>query len=443
MQLDVITIGDEILIGQIVDTNSAWMGQQLNDKGIKIRQILSIGDDANEIKTSLNNSLNKVDIVLMTGGLGPTKDDITKKTLCEFFGTELVYSEEMYQNVMKVIGTKGKMNELNQSQAYIPKDCKVFTNRVGTAPIMCFEKNGKMVVSMPGVPDEMKTAMKDDIIPYICSKFKTQAIYHKSVIEVGLPESALAIELEDWENNLPSNIKLAYLPSFGMVKLRLSAYGDSEENLKKQVEKQMVPLRKILGSKIVAEEDVETERALANLLIKNELTIATAESCTGGNIAHLLTTISGSSKYFRGSVVAYCDEIKHKILGVKSKSLLQYSAVSQQVVEEMAKNVAKKFGADVAITTSGYTEAHNEKEIGEVWIGLYYNGKVYSKHEDLGTFRNRNITRASLAAMTFAIDIINNNRRSKLTRFILKQKFLIFGILLFLIVVGILIFFVI
>ena len=287
INIEIITIGDEILIGQIVDTNSAWMSVELNKAGFRIAQITSIHDDANHIVKALNDALERADVVLFTGGIGPTKDDITKHTLTEYFDTKLVFDENVLRNIEELLKNRQRaINELTRSQAMVPESCTVIQNLVGTAPITWFEKNEKVVVSMPGVPYEMKTAMINEIIPRLKSRFKTPAIVHRNVLVTGYPESALAIKIADWENALPADIHLAYLPNYSIVKLRLSGISDNELSMEFSINQQIAGLKEILGEAIVYEEDLALEKIIGLKLGENNETIATAESCTGGNIAH-------------------------------------------------------------------------------------------------------------------------------------------------------------
>ena len=315
INVEIITIGDEILIGQIVDTNSAWMGVELNKAGFRIAQITSVHDDANHIVNALNNALGRADVVLFTGGIGPTKDDITKYTLTEYFDTKLVFDENVLLNIEELLKNRQRaMNELTRSQAMVPESCTVIQNPVGTAPITWFDKNEKVVISMPGVPYEMKTAMTNEIIPRLKARFKTPAIVHRNVLVTGYPESALAIKIADWENALPADIHLAYLPNYSIVKLRLSGISDNELSMEFSINQQIAGLKDILGEAIVYEEDLPLEKIIGLKLGESNETIATAESCTGGNIAHKITSVQGSSAYFKGSVVAYSNEIKSRII---------------------------------------------------------------------------------------------------------------------------------
>lgn len=403
MQAEIITIGDEILIGQIVDTNSAWIAQKLNEIGIKVFQITSISDNKNHIINALDNAFDRDDLIILTGGLGPTNDDITKKTLAEYFHSPLIKDNTVLQQVEAVLGKRGvPMNELNIGQAEVPEVCRVIPNEVGTAPGMWFEYDGKVLISMPGVPFEMKLMMETHVIPALVKTFKTPSIYHKTIHVFGIPESALALKIADWENNLPSNIKLAYLPAYGNVRLRLSAYGEEKSHLHTLVSQESLKLKEILQQNIVGEDEETMEITIANLLKNNNKKLALAESCTGGNIAHLITLNPGSSAYYVGGVVAYSNEIKNKVLHVPEETLKAHGAVSQDTVEEMAKNVAMLMNADYGLSVSGIAGpdgGSEEKPVGTVWIAVYNGKNVVSKKFLFGDNRERNITRASLTAL--------------------------------------------
>jgi nicotinamide-nucleotide amidase len=403
MNVEIITIGDELLLGQVVDTNSAWMGAELAKEGFRVRGITSIGDDATEITETLDRLLHRSDIVLITGGLGPTNDDITLQTLCAFFKTRMVFSERVYKDVERFFaGRPGAMNELNRSQAMVPEDAIVISNTVGTAPITWFERKGKIVVSMPGVPAEMKTVMTNEIIPRLKAHFHVPSLLHRHIIVCGFTESALAIKLKSWERNLPSYIKLAYLPQIGLVRLRLTASSQDREALSAVLDVEVLKVQAILGDAILALDDITPQEVIGSLLRAKQLTMATAESCTGGYIAHLITSVSGSSDYFKGGLVAYANEIKHRLLYVTETDLERYGAVSRQVVEQMARGAQLKFGADVAVATSGVAGplgGTSEKPVGMVWVAVAVKGKVVSECYHFGQFRDKNIVRSAIAAL--------------------------------------------
>ena len=410
VKVEIITIGDEILIGQIVDTNSAWMSVELNKAGFEIVQITSVHDDAAHIIASLDLALERADVVLFTGGIGPTKDDITKQTLSRYFGMQLVFNDEVYKNIEQVLIHRSRaVNELTRTQAFVPDGCTVIQNRVGTAPVTWFEKNGKVIVSMPGVPNEMKHIMSTEVIPRLSQRYKTPTIIHKNVIVQGYPESALAMKIADWENALPADIHLAYLPNYGIIKLRLSGISDDPLSLEFSINQQIAGLTEILADAIVAYDDTPVEEMIGNLLADKGMTLATAESCTGGFIAHKITSIPGSSQYFKGSVVAYSNEVKVNVLNVLPGDIDLYGAVSKQVVEQMAVSVRKLLKTDVAIATSGIAGPDGgtaEKPVGVVWISVSSPKGVVSREFKFGNVRIQNIERTAQTAMLMLKEVI-------------------------------------
>ncbi|NPA35395.1 MAG: CinA family nicotinamide mononucleotide deamidase-related protein [Chlorobi bacterium] len=436
MQTEIITIGNELLIGQVIDTNSAWIGEQLNKEGFSINRITSISDNADEIKDTVTEALKRVDIVLITGGLGPTKDDITKKTLAELFDTKLVFNEVMYNNVQKFLKGRGlnTVNELNKAQALVPENCTPIVNKVGTAPIMWFEKNGKIVVSMPGVPLEMKTAIKDEIIPRLKKKFNSGVIIHQTILVFDYPEAELAEKLHDWENALPKEISLAYLPAPGRVRLRLTARGENKKYLESLVKNEVKKLDTIIGNNIYGYADEPPAAILGRLLKEKKATVATAESCTGGTIGHLITAIPGSSEYFKGGVIAYANSIKEEVLGVKHDTLETYGAVSREVVEQMAEGARKLMKTDYAIATSGIAGPGGEvkektvysrcstrtvgakpvvipgKPVGTVWIAISTPEKTFSIMFSFGKIRERNIQRSAEYGLVLLIKYLETGK---------------------------------
>ena len=411
VKVEIITIGDEILIGQIVDTNSAWMATELNTAGFELAQITSVHDDANHIIEALEMALKRADVVLFTGGIGPTNDDITKQTLCSYFDTKLVFNDTVYQNIERLFANRPnyKMNELTKAQAMVPEKCTVIQNEVGTAPVTWFDKAGKVVVSMPGVPYEMKRTMSVEIIPRLQKQFETPVIIHKTVQVYGYTESALALKIAEWESNLPEYTHLAYLPNSGVVKLRLSGFLENVLALEFVMNQQMDLLSQLLGNAIVAAEDIPIEQLLGNLLMAGGKTVSTAESCTGGNIAHVFTSLPGSSAFFKGSVVAYANEVKESVLQVNPADIEVFGAVSRQVVEQMAVGVRKLLKTDVAIATSGIagpTGGSDEKPIGTTWIAVCSDEQVLSREFRFGKLREQNILRATQAALLLLKEII-------------------------------------
>ena len=393
MLAEIITIGDELLIGQVVDTNSAWIAQHLNDIGIKVKQITSVSDEEGHILQALNEAIKRADIILLTGGLGPTKDDITKKTLCKYFNTGLKFDEQSYKIIETIFHSRGReVTPINRLQAEVPENCTVLHNFLGTAPGMWFEKDKKIYISMPGVPSEMKGLMEKIILPKIKERFPLVPIVHKTILTQGAGESFLSDLISSWEDNLPSNLKLAYLPAAGMVRLRITANGENEETLRKEVENEALKLKALIGEYIYGYENDKLEALIGRLLREQKKTICTAESCTGGFIAHKITSIPGSSEYYIGSVVAYANEIKINELNVDMLTLETHGAVSEQVVKAMASNARKKFKTDYSIACSGIAGPDGgtaDKPVGTVWIAVSNFEKIITRKLQLGTSRER------------------------------------------------------
>jgi nicotinamide-nucleotide amidase len=390
-EVEIITIGDELLIGQIIDTNSPWMARELNKIGLKVRFISTVSDREQEILAALQLASQRVGIILITGGLGPTKDDITKYALCNYFNTTLRFDEPSYENLERLFHERGKeVTELNRTQAEVPASCEALLNKFGTAPAMMFKQDGRVYVSMPGVPYEMKGVMKEHVLPYLRGNFDLPPVLHETILTQGLGESFLSELIAPWEDNLPEYIKLAYLPSAGILRLRLSASGHSESRLKRELEEQIAQLKLLAGQYIFGKGDDSLEAQLGELLRKNKMTLATAESCTGGYLAHRITTVPGSSDYYIGSVVAYDNEIKTSCLGIDPALLELHGAVSEEVVTAMAHGIKKQFKTDYAIATSGIagpTGATADKPIGTVWISIVGPDKEISRKYLLGTDR--------------------------------------------------------
>ena len=410
MTSEIITIGDELLIGQVVDTNSAFIARELNKIGISVFQITSVSDSRAHILSALEEASRRAPLVLITGGLGPTKDDITKSVFAEYTGDRLAIHPETLRHIETMMAARNiSMNPLNVKQAETPSRCTVLTNSCGTAPGMWFEKDGVTYISMPGVPFEMKTMMHDEVLPRLQQRFNGGNILHRTLLVVGFPESALALHIEDWENNLPPHIKLAYLPGSGIIRLRLSASSDDMQILAAQTEKKIEKLKILLGEHIISENDEQIEEIVARILKERKQTVATAESCTGGNIARLLTSVSGSSEYFKGSVVAYANEIKEKILQVNPNDLQQYGAVSEQAVTQMAVNVRQLMGTDYGIAASGIagpTGGTPEKPVGTIWIAVASASQTEAKLLHYGNNRENNIQRTSTAALNLLREMI-------------------------------------
>ena len=404
MYAEIITIGDEILIGQILDTNSKWMAEELNKIGVSVYQITSIQDSKDHILKALKEAQSHADIVILTGGLGPTKDDITKLTLAEYFQDTLVLKEEIVSHIKALFK---KINypftEVNRNQALIPSKCIPLKNELGTAPGMWFFNENKVVISLPGVPFEMKGLMTNEVLPKLQQTFKMPYILHKTILTYGMGESMLAAKIEDWENNLPAFIKLAYLPSFGKVRLRLSAKGTYKELLESTITNEVEKLFKLIPEIIIGFDDSETlEVAIGKLLTVKKSTIATAESFTGGTIAKMLTSVPGASNYYVGSVVAYQATIKISELGVSKATIKKHSVVSKEVALEMAKGIQQKFKTDYAIATTGNagpTTDITDNTVGTVFIAIATPKKILVEEFNFGKPREKVIERASNKAL--------------------------------------------
>lgn len=403
MNINLINIGDELLIGQVVNTNASWMAEYLNENGMRVKTVFTIADNADEIKNALQQALKTAEAVIITGGLGPTKDDITKYTLCQFFNTHLVLHKPSLDNVRQIFEKRNyPMTPINEAQALVPACCRVLLNKWGTAPGMCFETEGKVVISLPGVPFEMQGLMREEVVPLLQEKFSIESIYHKNVLTFGIGESFLSDKIESWELALPQNIRLAYLPKDGVVRLRLSAYGNNLAELEKQVACEVENLRTLAGEYIFGYDDDTLELVVGKLLAERGLTLATAESCTGGTVARLLTSVSGASAYYVGGVVAYANEAKEQLLGVKHATLEQYGAVSKQTVEEMALGAKHRFATDCAIATTGIagpTGGTKDKPVGTVWIAVADCSGVEAQCFSFGDDRAKNAMRASYQAL--------------------------------------------
>lgn len=400
MKASIVTIGDEILIGQIVDTNSSYIAKALDKIGIETYEMLSISDSKEHILNTLNSLQNKVDVVIITGGLGPTKDDITKKTLCEYFHDDLVVDEHVLLHVTELIEGiyKRPITQINKEQALVPSRAKVLFNKMGTAPGMWMEKGNTVFVSMPGVPYEMKYLVENELIPNLIKKYKRPYIVHKTILTYGRGESLIAEQIEDWENNLPEFIKLAYLPSPGRVRLRLTARGLDEKLLNEAITAEVEKLKVLIGDIIVGYDDDEPiEVVIGRLLKEKSKTIATAESCTGGKIAQFITSVSGASYYYKGSVVSYATEAKINILNVSEEAINTFSVVSEEVVKQMALSVQAKFKTDFAIATTGNAgplKGDSIAEVGTVFIALATPKGVIVEEFNFGQPREKVIDRA-------------------------------------------------
>jgi nicotinamide-nucleotide amidase len=370
----IITIGDELLIGQVSDTNSAWIAQQLNKIGIALNNRISVGDDAPEIRKALDFGSKNSQVVLITGGLGPTNDDITKNVLCEYFQGKMIVNQASLENVKRLFEKvyKKPVSEVNLKQAEVPDVCEVIQNQRGSAPGMVFKKDDSIFISMPGVPYEMQGIM-EEVIPMLQKKFHVPAIIHKTILTSGIGESALAEKIKDFEDKLPKEIRLAYLPNYGMVRLRLSTSGFDKSKTENAIKNQFTALKELVKEFMVADEDLTMQQVVGKLLLENNNTISTAESCTGGAIASLITSVAGSSAYFKGSVVSYSNEIKQELLGVKKETLYAYGAVSEQTAREMLSGILKKMKTDFGIAVTGIMGpggGSEEKPVGTVYVAV-------------------------------------------------------------------------
>jgi nicotinamide-nucleotide amidase len=409
MTAEILTIGDEILIGQITNTNSVWIAQQLNLAGIKIAHMASVSDDEQAIIDALDAAAKRADFVFVTGGLGPTKDDITKKTFANYLGTTLEMNEEVLQDVDSFFTKRGRvLTEINRNQALVPKGCTVIRNKNGTAPGMWMVKNKTVFISMPGVPHEMKAMVTDWVLPKIKAENNLPHIYHKTVLTQGIGESALAEMIEAWEDNLAAkNIRLAYLPQAGQVRLRLSTYGQDPLMLQQTVNAEIETLKGlaekyIFGYEAYGEEPPTLEKILSQLLREKKQTIALAESCTGGYISSLITAIPGASEVFKGAIVPYTNKAKHELLQVEEKLFTTVGSVSKECVEQLAMHVQKKFDSDYAIAVSGIagpTGATDEKPVGTVWIAVADREQVIAYKFQFGVNRQFNIIMSANAAL--------------------------------------------
>ncbi len=391
------------MIGQVVNTNASWISAELNKSGISVSRITAIGDNAEDIKQALRTACEKNEIVLLTGGLGPTKDDKTKKILAEYFDSGMVFHEPTFERIKALFKARNfDLTAINRQQAEIPEKCTPLPNVNGTAPGMWFEKNGKVIVSMPGVPFEMQPMVTNEVIPRLQKKYKLPFIYHKTIMTHGMPESKLAERIKDIENNLPEHIKLAYLPQPGIVRLRLSATGPDKKALEEEVNAYCRKFLEVIPELIFGYDDITLEETVGQLLKEKKLTVSTAESCTGGYLAHLITSIPGSSEYYKGSVISYANEVKMQELRVSQADLDTHGAVSREVVEQMAVGVREKLGTDYSLSTSGIAGPDGgteEKPVGTVWIALAGPNGVQSKLFHFGEHRQRNIRRSALAAL--------------------------------------------
>jgi nicotinamide-nucleotide amidase len=403
MNSALITIGDEILIGQVTDTNVVWISTQLNKIGVSVGEMVTVSDESKQITDTLDRYMGRYDLVIMTGGLGPTKDDLTKPTLAKYFNSPMVTVPEVAEKITAYFKERGRtMIKSNMEQADVPEACEALVNNHGSAPGMWFERNGTILVALPGVPYEMRGLMKDEVLPRIRNLVKVPNVVHRTIMTQGVPESYLAELLKEWESDLPDCVKLAYLPRPGIVRLRLSASGKCASDSGQMLEIIEGKLLKIIPQHIFGYDDISLEQSLGDLLKEKGLSVSTAESCTGGNIARLITSVSGSSGYFTGSVIAYQNNIKTEVLNVEEAVINNHGAVSQQVVEQMAHGVRNRFKTDTAIATSGIAGplgGSQEKPVGTTWICVVCGDRTVARNFRFGGTRERIIAQASYAGM--------------------------------------------
>lgn len=411
----IITIGDELLIGQVIDTNSAFIAQQLNNIGIAVKHRVAVGDNKQDIINALEQESKHANIILITGGLGPTADDITKPLLCEYFGGKMILHEKTLQQIEHLFThvLKRPMIERNRKQAEVPDVCTVLINEKGTAPGMMFEKDGKIFIAMPGVPYEMQHIITERVLPILQEKFDAGNIIHKTLLTFGIGESFLAEILQHWESNLPQHIKLAYLPNHGLIRLRLTGFGKNKELLQQEINTEIKQLKTLAREYVIAEDDLPLELIVSNLLKQTNKTLATAESCTGGSIASAITAHTGASSFFTGSIVCYDNKIKTQLLGVSNEVLQTVGAVSKQTVELMASNVLQLMNTDFSIAVSGImgpTGATTEKPVGLVWIAVANKEKVVAKKFQFRLDRTKNIQLTVMNSFIMLRELIIENK---------------------------------
>ncbi len=403
MKSIIISIGDELLIGQVVNTNASWMANQLNAIGITVHRIITISDHGAEIIKTLKLAEEEADIILITGGLGPTKDDITKHTLTQYFNTHLVFNEDVYKQIEILFGQRGfAVTDINRRQAEVPANCKVIQNPCGTAPCMWFEKDNTLFFSLPGVPFEMEAIMEKEILPLLSQRVSGDFILQKTILTQGVGESFLSEIIADWEDKLPKSMGLAYLPQPGMVRLRLTAKGSDEALLKSTLDAELLKLQHLIPQYIWGYDHDTLESLIGKLLIQLHATVATAESCTGGYISHLITSVAGSSAYFKGGVISYDNQVKEEQLKVSKETLIKFGAVSRETVEEMAKGVQQLLHTDYSIAVSGIAGPDGgtvDKPVGTIWVAIATPTNIYSECFLHGEHRGRNIRKAALSAL--------------------------------------------
>lgn len=406
----IITIGDELLIGQTIDTNSAWMAQELNKIGVWVKRRVAVGDNREDIWQALDNESNEADIVLITGGLGPTADDITKPLLCDYFGGKMIVNEEVLQHVKNIFRRINRpLIDRNLKQAEVPDVCEVLMNERGTAPGMLFRKGKKLFISMPGVPHEMKGLMSNKVLPLLQSEFQMPFILHRTLLTAGVGESFIAEKIQSWEEALPEAVKLAYLPNYGMVRLRLTTQTNEKEKAEQELDRLFVELQELVKDWLIIDKDLPLEKALGDLLISKNKSLSTAESCSGGYIAHLLTSVPGSSLYFKGTVVAYSYDAKETILGVNHSTLETKGAVSEETITEMFNGLMKVTTADYGIATSGIMGpggGTDDKPVGTVWVAVGSREKMVAKRLHFRFDRAKNIELTATNALLMLFQFV-------------------------------------
>lgn len=403
MKVHIITIGDEILIGQVIDTNSAWMAQQLNNSGARVIEITTVSDTKEAIKNAMKIASVEADVILLTGGLGPTKDDLTTKAIADFFDVDLVFHQGTWEKIQKLFERWGRdYTPAHKEQCFMPANATILNNKMGTAPGMWIEEKGKVFVSMPGVPYEMKYLMEAEVIPKLIAQFEQKPIEHRTILTVGEGESRLAHRMEDFENSLPENIKLAYLPGLGSVRLRLTGIDSDENVLNNVLDNKVEEIKKLIPEFIFGYETETLESAVGKLLKEKNLMLSTAESCTGGKVAHKITSVSGSSAYFMGSVIAYDNRVKMAQLNVKEQTLIQHGAVSEETVKEMVIGALDLLKTDIAVSISGIAGPNGgtpEKPVGTIWLAVGNHKKIQTKKLQLSKDRLKNIEYSAVQAL--------------------------------------------
>jgi nicotinamide-nucleotide amidase len=413
MNAEILTIGDELLIGQTIDTNSAWIGKNLADIGIQISRKTCISDSESEIITAINESFSRVDLLLVTGGLGPTKDDITKKTLAKLYDCGFRQDQTVIAHLENIFARRGRqLLDINRQQADVPEKCEVLTNEVGTAPGMWFDEHGKVLISMPGVPNEMVHIMENRVFPKLKKRFETPHILHYTAVTVGVPESLLSNRLEQFEKTLPAHIKLAYLPALNTVKLRLSGSSENADSLKTEMDNFFNKMCEVCGDAVLVREDISPVKHVAELLIQNEIKIAVAESCTGGFISSQFVIQPGISKVFNGSIISYSNAVKQRELGVPAEIFTTVGAVSEECARHMAAAALKKFGADISISTTGIAGpggATDEKPVGLIYIGLATANRIMVRKFHLFGTREQFMQRAANCVMVLLKEVLKTD----------------------------------